>query len=98
MWSQSSSAPSVGFPSTRGEPLEQSSSAVEFPAMFSAIFCSAHSGESFGLRYVFATPTCILFCVSVPVLSVQITVAAPIVSQACIFRTRLFVWSIRRME
>ena len=32
-----------------------------------------------------------------PVLSVQITVIAPIVSLACIFRTRLFVRSIRRM-
>ena len=34
---------------------------------------------------------------SVPVLSVQITVVAPIVSQACIFRTKLFVFNIRRM-
>ena len=36
--------------------------------------------------------------VSVPVLSVQITVTAPIVSQACIRRTRLSVRSIRRIE
>ena len=36
--------------------------------------------------------------VKVPVLSVQITVVAPIVSQACILRTRLFVWSMRRIE
>ena len=34
----------------------------------------------------------------VPVLSVQITVTAPIVSQACILRTRLLVLSIRRMD
>ena len=37
------------------------------------------------------------FCVSVPVLSVQMTVMAPIVSQACILRTRLLVLSMRRM-
>ena len=37
------------------------------------------------------------FCVSVPVLSVQITVVAPIVSQACILRTRLLVASILRI-
>ena len=36
--------------------------------------------------------------VSVPVLSVQMTVTAPIVSQACIFRTRLFVRSMRRID
>ena len=35
---------------------------------------------------------------SVPVLSVQMTVTAPIVSQACILRTRLLVFSIRRMD
>ena len=39
----------------------------------------------------------IWFCVRVPVLSVQITVVAPMVSQACILRTRLLVCSIRRM-
>ena len=38
------------------------------------------------------------FWVSVPVLSVQMTVTAPIVSQACILRTRLLVFSIRRMD
>ncbi|CAK7066869.1 MAG: hypothetical protein MEEGG_02951 [Eggerthella lenta] len=38
------------------------------------------------------------FWVSVPVLSVQMTVTAPIVSQACILRTRLLVLSIRRMD
>ena len=37
------------------------------------------------------------FCVSVPVLSVQMVVMAPIVSQACILRTRLLVESMRRM-
>ena len=37
------------------------------------------------------------FWVSVPVLSVQITVTAPIVSQACSFLTRLLVRSMRRM-
>ena len=41
--------------------------------------------------------TRIRFIVSVPVLSVQITVAAPMVSQACILRTRLFDAVIRRM-
>ena len=44
-----------------------------------------------------ASYTCIRFCVKVPVLSVQMTVMAPMVSQACIFRTRLLVFSIRRM-
>ena len=39
----------------------------------------------------------IWFWVNVPVLSVQITVQAPIVSQACIFRTRLLASSIRFM-
>ena len=39
----------------------------------------------------------IWFWVSVPVLSVQITVVAPIVSQACILRTRLLVAIILRM-
>ena len=42
--------------------------------------------------------TRIRFWVSVPVLSVQMTVTAPIVSQACILRTRLLVLSIRRIE
>ena len=42
--------------------------------------------------------TRIRFWVSVPVLSVQLTVTAPIVSQACILRTRLLVLSIRRIE
>ena len=41
--------------------------------------------------------TCILFWVSVPVLSVQITVTAPMVSQAWSLRTRLFDFSILRM-
>ena len=37
------------------------------------------------------------FSVSVPVLSVQMTVTAPIVSEACSLRTRLFDFSMRRM-
>ena len=37
------------------------------------------------------------FSVSVPVLSVQITVTAPIVSEACNLRTRLLLFSMRRM-
>ena len=41
--------------------------------------------------------TCMRFCVSVPVLSVQITVTAPIVSQAWSLRTRLLLLSMRRM-
>ena len=41
--------------------------------------------------------TFILFSVSVPVLSVQMTVTAPIVSEACSLRTRLFDFSMRRM-
>ena len=41
--------------------------------------------------------TVIRFWVSVPVLSVQITVTAPIVSEACSLRTRLLNFSIRRM-
>ena len=46
-----------------------------------------------GLR----SPTRILFCVSVPVLSVQITVTAPMVSEAWSLRTRSLDFSIRRM-
>ena len=41
--------------------------------------------------------TVIRFSVSVPVLSVQIHVTAPIVSEACNLRTRLFDFSILRM-
>ena len=41
--------------------------------------------------------TCMRFCVSVPVLSVQMVVTAPIVSQACSLRTRMFDFSMRRM-
>jgi hypothetical protein len=37
------------------------------------------------------------FCVSVPVLSVQMTVTAPIVSEAESLRTRLFDFSMRLM-
>ena len=49
------------------------------------------------LPYSFVSKTRIWLRVSVPVLSVQMTVIAPIVSLACILRTRLFVRSIRRM-
>ncbi len=42
-------------------------------------------------------PTRILFCVRVPVLSVQMTVTAPIVSEAWSLRTRTFDFSMRRM-
>ena len=41
--------------------------------------------------------TRIRFCVSVPVLSVQMTVTAPMVSHECSFLTRLFDRSMRRM-
>ena len=41
--------------------------------------------------------TCILFCVSVPVLSEQMTVAEPIVSQATSCRTRLLARVIFRI-
>ena len=40
--------------------------------------------------------TRISFNVSVPVLSLQMTVAAPMVSQACMRRTRLFAAAMRR--
>ena len=41
--------------------------------------------------------TSIRFSVNVPVLSVQMTVTAPIVSEACSFLTRLFDLSMRLM-
>ena len=41
--------------------------------------------------------TCIRFCVSVPVLSEQITVAEPIVSQATSWRTSAFARVIFRI-
>ena len=77
----------MGLPNTS----VPSSSAVLFTAMQSITSCIRASSNS-------VSATCILFCVSVPVLSVQMTVVAPIVSQACILRTRLLVFSIRRME
>ena len=40
---------------------------------------------------------CIRFCVSVPVLSVQMTVAEPMVSDATSFRTRQFSRAMRIM-
>ena len=57
----------------------------------------AELNSSVSASYAFMSATCILFCVSVPVLSVQITVTAPIVSQAWSLRTRLLFFSIRRM-
>ena len=69
--------------------LSPSSSAVEFTAIAMSNNCLS--------VYIPMSPTCILFCVSVPVLSVHITVTAPIVSQACSFLTRLLLLSIRRM-
>ena len=67
------------------------SSAVEFTAIQHLNIPSSDSSRSI------LSTTVILFFVSVPVLSVQITVAAPIVSQACNLRTRLFSLSIRRI-
>ena len=64
-------------------------SAVELTATASTIM---FSGQSNALE-----TTLILFMVSVPVLSVQITVVAPMVSQACSLRTRFLTLSILRM-
>ena len=70
----------------------KSSCAVELSAIASltAELCSSSP-------YSCRLSTRIWFCVSVPVLSVHITVVAPIVSQACMRRTRLLVLSMRRM-
>ena len=87
--SHSRRAPSVGLPMTRGFSAVRSRDAVELTAMPS---------NTRGLMSIEHSFTCIWFCVSVPVLSVQMTVVAPIVSQACILRTRLLVFSIFRME
>ncbi|CUP80031.1 Uncharacterised protein [Segatella copri] len=84
--SQSKRADSVGFPIG----LPSFNSAVELRAM--AVSSSA-SSPCLSSRAL----TCILFWVSVPVLSVQITVTAPMVSQAWSLRTRLFDFSILRM-
>ena len=81
-------APSVGFPIAVYSPLFSSMKAVEFNAAAMANFSSASTEQ-----YC----TLILFCVKVPVLSVQITVAAPIVSQACILRTSVWSAVILRM-
>ena len=62
--------------------------------MFRAI---AERKSASSASYCFMSATCILFCVRVPVLSVQITVTAPIVSQACSLRTRLLFFSMRLM-
>ena len=78
---------------------EKFKNAVEFTEIFSTInslsfplagFSSSRPGNA-------VSATLIWFLVSVPVLSVQITVVAPIVSVACILRTRLFVLSILLM-
>ena len=69
--------------------LSPSSAAVELMAIA--------MGNRLSLPVKAISPTCILFWVSVPVLSVHITVTAPIVSQACNFLTRLFDFSIRLM-
>ena len=91
-WSHSNSAPSVGLPTTDAC---GSSAAVLFKAMASAMTDSSGCCSDV-LKYCISA-TRIWFWVSVPVLSVHITVAAPMVSQACIRRTRLFVFSILRM-
>ena len=75
----------MGFPMV----LPSSSSAVEFIAI-------AMSSSPLSCLTIIS-PTCILFSVSVPVLSVHITVTAPMVSQACSFLTRLFDFNILLM-
>ena len=70
----------------------KSSCAVELSAIDSAT-AELFSSSPYSCRL----STRIWFCVSVPVLSVHITVVAPMVSHACILRTRLLVLSIRRM-
>ena len=90
----SKSAPSVGFPSTDTVP----SSSIPKLAVELAATASACSISSSSVRPPKnACSTVIRFIVSVPVLSVQITVAAPIVSQACILRTSVFSAVIRRI-
>ena len=49
------------------------------------------------LSSLFTSKTVMRFSVSVPVLSVQITVTAPIVSEACNLRTKLLLLSMRRI-
>ena len=79
------------------------SSILRFAVEFTAIpsFTSAEASSVPSCCPVsaekFVSCTCIRFWVSVPVLSVHIIVAAPIVSQACILRTRLLVLSMRFM-
>ena len=76
--------------------LSPSSSAVELMAM--AMSSSGLGLPSWSLSDEENTSlTRILFCVSVPVLSVHIMVTAPMVSDACSLRTRLLLLSIRRM-
>ena len=85
------SATSVGFPI----PLSSVSSAVVLSAI------AWHNNSSWrdtvcGIN-PFISMTVILFSVSVPVLSVHITVTAPMVSQAWSFLTRLLLLSILRI-
>ena len=87
-----SSATSVGLPMGVIEPSSSLvSSAVEFTAIHSTIRLRASPPPTS------ISITDIRFWVSVPVLSLQMTVAAPIVSQAWSLRTRLFSLSIRRI-
>ena len=81
-------AHSVGLP--RGRPLFDQL-AVELMAPIISIISLSSSFTSL-------STTVILFWVSVPVLSVNITFTAPTVSQACIFFTRLFSLAIVFIE
>ena len=78
-----------------GLPMPISSGACSMWAVALTAMFSMSSGSS--AASCCSSATVMRFCVSVPVLSVHTTVMAPIVSQACIRRTRLFVLSMRRM-
>ena len=80
-------APSVGLPRTS---LSFDQLTVELSA---PINCSSSL-----LPSKWKSTTLILFWVSVPVLSVKMILTAPIVSQACIFLTKLFSFAIVFME
>ena len=82
--SHNRSAHSVGLPTVLIFFLSVKS---RFAVVLSATI-SATSSSDTSLRSHSAT--CILFCVNVPVLSVQITEVAPIVSQECIVRGNVF--------
>ena len=97
--SHSNKAASVGLPIVFTSPASRLRFAVAFtaiPSFTRALTLSLPSIWASKAKKLLSY-TCILFCVSVPVLSVHITVAAPIVSQACILRTRLFALSMRFM-